>query len=212
MKHYAAISLSFAVTSILFLGAQSAHARSNGSMASMEDAAAPAVAMQEATQMVPADAALTQVLDARKVQAGQSFKATLSNSVQLKNGPKLPRGTVLVGTVVTNDLQANGPSKLALRFTKAELKSGESVPIKATIVGMAVQTFSPMDGIPNPVVNTWNDQTLQVDQIGALPGIDLHSNIASENSGVIAASSKKDDVKLGRSIHLSLAIAKQGNS
>lgn len=206
MKHKAAISLSVAVTSIFFLASQFAHARSSGSMAAMEGAGTPAAAMQEATQMVPADAALVRPLDASKIQAGQSFKATLSDTVHLKNGPELPRGTVLEGTA-----QASGPSKLELRFTKAELRGGTSVPIKATIVGMAPQEFNPMDGTPEAMVNTWNHQTLQVDQVGALPGVDLHSNIASSNSGVLDAASGQD-VKVGRSIHLSLAIAKQGNS
>lgn len=211
MKHKAAISLSLAVTSFLFLGSASAHARSSASMASMEGAGTPTAAMQEAAEMVPAGAALVHSLDASKVHPGQLFKATLSDTVQLKNGPELPRGTVLVGKVVTDSMQPNGTSKLALRFTKAELRDGRSVPIKATIVGMAAPAINPMDGMPEPVINTWTHQTLQVDQIGALPGVDLHSNIASKDSGVIAASNQ-DDVKLGRSIHLSLAIAARRSS
>jgi len=111
MKHKAAISLSLAFTSIFFLGSQFAHARTNGSMASMEGAGASAEAMQEAMEMVPADAALVHPLDAHKVQSGQLFKAALNDTVHLKNGPVLPRGTVLVGTVVTDQMKPYGTSK-----------------------------------------------------------------------------------------------------
>ena len=88
------------------------------------------------------------------------------------------------------------------------------VPIKATIVGV----FGPEDqnaegyevqaGDQQP--NSWNDGTLQVDQIGALSGVDLHSKIASRNSGVFV-SSKKDDVKLKNGSELTLAIAERPN-
>ena len=80
----------------------------------------------EAMQMVPARAALVETLDARKARPGEQFTAKLSQTVQLKNGPKLPNGTELIGVVGTDDMQnaGNGTSKLALRFTEAKLKDG----------------------------------------------------------------------------------------
>ncbi len=47
--------------------------------------------------MVPARAALDRILVANKVKAGDEFRATLAEKVQLSNGPKLPAGTILIG-------------------------------------------------------------------------------------------------------------------
>lgn len=206
MKHTATLSLTFAFVSVALLGSQFAHARTNGSMSSIADDGA----MQEATLMVPAEAALVQDLDASKIQPGNSFEARLSDGVRLKNGPALPRGTVLMGTVEANQTGASGASDLVLRFTSAKLRNGTSVPIKATIVGMAKPTLDGA-GLVVPPVNTWNSQTLQVEQVGVLPGIDLHSNIASPDSGKLDGNGT-DHLRLGRDIQISLAIAAQGNS
>lgn len=168
----------------------------------------------EAMQMVPARAALVRTLDARKARPGEQFNAKLSQTVQLKNGPKLPSGTELIGVVGTDDMQQAGTSKLALRFTEAKLKDGKVVPIKATIVGVFgpeaenSQGYDVQAGDQQP--NSWTDGTLQVDQIGALSGVDLHSKIASNNSGVFV-SKKKDDVTLKNGSELALAIAATGN-
>jgi hypothetical protein len=169
---------------------------------------------REAMRMVPARVALPETLDAKKTQPGHEFRATLANTVHLDNGPELPVGTALVGTVVTDDMQLKGMSKLALRFTKAELKDGRVVPIKATIVGVFAPEWMSPGGYPiNPgdqAPNSWNDGTLQVEQIGATPGVDLHSKIASRNSGVFV-STTKDDVKLDKGSEIALAIAAQGH-
>lgn len=169
---------------------------------------------REAMRMVPARAALAETLDAKKTRPGHVFRATLSNTVHLDNGPELPAGTVLVGAVVTDDMQLKGTSKLALRFTKAELKDGQVVPIKATIVGVFAPEWVSPQGYPveagDQAPNTWNDGTLQIDQIDATPGVDLHSRIASRNSGVFV-STTKDDVRLNRGSEIALAIAEQGH-
>ncbi len=165
----------------------------------------------EAMQMVPARAALVGNLDARKAQQGEQFTAKLSQTVQLKNGTKLPNGTELIGVVAKDDMQnsGTGTSKLVLRFTEAKLKNGTVVPIKATIVAVFGpeaendEGYDVQAGDQQP--NSWNDGTLQVDQIGALSGVDLHSKIASANSGEFV-SSKKDDVKLRNGSELALAI------
>jgi hypothetical protein len=49
-----------------------------------------------------------------------------------------------------------------------------------------------------------------VDQLNALSGVDLHSKIASNNSGVLV-STKNDDVKLRAGTEFALAIAEQPN-
>jgi hypothetical protein len=206
MKRFAAIPMFVAAICFAALGSQSIYAQSNRSMNSTATADPPSASIHEATEMVLARATLAQSIDARQIHADHALKATLYKSVQLKNGPELPRGTELIGTVAPMK-QANGATKLALRFTKAQLKDGQTVPIRATIVGMTAPNYNSYEGLPpDSLVNTWNPKVLQVDQIGALPGVNLHSRIGSRESGVLDASGT-NDFKLQRSSRLDLAIA-----
>ena len=162
--------------------------------------------------MVPAEAVLAQEIDAKKMQPGQQFRAMLNENVHLKDGVDLPKGTELIGTVATDKMEAKGTSTLALSFTKADLKDGKAIPISATIMGIAPPEYSSdWDGgstqaSPSP----WNGKTLQLDQVGAISGVDLHSRIAGKESGVFI-SNRNDNMKLGAQSQLSLAIAPQGS-
>jgi hypothetical protein len=161
--------------------------------------------------MVPARAMLKKTLDADKVRSGLQFEVTLTKKVQLENGPELPTGTVLQGTVTSDDLNVEGRWKMALRFDQAVLKDGQMVPVKVTIVGYYRQTSLESGGYDingsdaTPVPNSWNDGTLAVDEIGGPNNADLHSRIASKNSGVFV--STKKDFKLTAGSEITLAIA-----
>jgi len=171
------------------------------------------MAAQEAAQMVPARAYLKNKFDARKAQPGAQFTAKLSESVQVKNGPKLPRGTELIGTVASNDKQTDGTSKLALTISEADMKNGEKVPVKATIVGVwgpedeTAQGYNVTPGEEEE--NDWNAKVLTIDEINAVSGVDLHSVIGGDNSGVFVAKKNKN-VKLSAGSELALAIAPLG--
>ncbi len=214
MKFQSPLPLSIAALSLAVLLPAStlpAAAQSDAAPPSQSATTSPH-GMREAMRMVHARAALDRDLDSNKVKPGNEFRAKLAKKVQLDNGPVLPEGTVLVGKVSIDDMSIGGTSKFALRFTHANLKDGQVVPIKATIVGIyAPETVSSED-YPVPtgdeVPNTWNDGTLAVDQIDALPGVDLHSKIASRNSGVFV-STKKDNFKLIAGSEFALAIAEQ---
>lgn len=172
------------------------------------DSASPA-GTEEARQMVPARAELLKALDAKQLQPGAAFEAKLTGKVHLANGPELPSGTILKGQVAADDMNVSGSSKLALQFTSAQLKDGQSVPIKATIVGLYPHPDDSESGDESDtasVPNTWNRHTLQIDQLGVTGGVDLHSKVASQNSGVFVATSR-DDVRLNKGMQLSLAIA-----
>lgn len=171
---------------------------------------------QEAHEMVRATVTLTKALDARKDQDGSQFVAKLSHAVQLKDGPELAKGTTLMGTVETDDMQMSGRSKLAVRFTEAKQKDGQTVPIRATIVQLYPPLGLTADGAEIPDEsgpqwdmdghdNEWNPRELRVDQIGALKNVDLHSNVASQNSGVFV-STRTDDVKVLQGSRLELAM------
>jgi hypothetical protein len=178
-------------------------------------------AWQNAQNMVPGTVALTRVLDAKKDHDGSQFEAKLTRSVHLKNGQELAKGTTLVGKVVADDMQMSGRSKLAVRFTEAKLGNGETLPIRATIIQVYPPVGFTQEGAPIPDEsgprwdddqreNPWNPNEQHVDQIGALKNVDMHSNLASQNSGVFV-STRSDDVKLMRGSRLELALAAQGS-
>ena len=170
--------------------------------------------LQQAQQMVAARAALTSTLDARSIHPGDKFRATISENVHLNGGTELHKGDALLGEVVTDDMNTPGNSRIAVRFTEADLKNGQTIPVKATIV--AIYTPSQLltnneYGEADQFPNSWTDGTLSVDQLGVVSGVDLHSRIASQNSGVFVSTTKKD-VKIPGGSEIALAIATQGNS
>lgn len=202
-------------------GAQNTHWRA-ADKATARSEEHPNGGQDQAQQMVRATVALTQSLDSRSQREGSKFEARLAKGVHLKDGPALPRGTVLEGTVAQDDMRQNGQAKLALRFTDAKMANGNTVPIKATIV-----TAYPPDGLtragqPVPMMsspnlaedanqNTWSQSTLKVNQIGVFSGVDLHSDVASQNSGVFV-SPTKGNLKLMKGSHLELALTSENNT
>ena len=211
------VNLSLAIAASLVLGLPAVtYAQNNGSTSS-QDPASSAMAgsstqsgKTEAAQMVPARAYLVRKLDAKDDKPGSKFTAKLADTVHLKDGTELPRGTELLGTVATDEMQLQGNSKLALRINEARLKDGKTIPVKATIVGI----FGPESESANGYyvapgqeeANPWNSKIVAVDQIDAVPGVELHSRIAGNNSGVFVTK-KKSDVKLSGGSELALAIA-----
>ncbi|MGP8270022.1 MAG: hypothetical protein ACLQLH_08145 [Terracidiphilus sp.] len=138
-------------------------------------------------------------------------QARLYETVHLKNGPELPHGTVLIGTVTIDPTPENGASKLALRFTQAKLKDGEVVPIKATLEEVLRPDHGFIATTYDYEPTIFNKQILQFEQLNALSGVDLHSQIANRNSGVFVATRKKD-VNLHAGTVLELSIAAAQNS
>jgi hypothetical protein len=171
-------------------------------------------AQAEAMRMVPAQGALVTEIDAKKDSPGKEFQVRLVKTVRLENGTELRSGTILVGQVAQDDMQMAGNSKLALRITEARPKSGDVVPIKAMIAGLVGPGTSDLGGhtvMPGEQDNnTWTNKTLKIDQIDAISGADLHSNVASMNSGVLV--STKGDVKLKKGSEIELAIASASDS
>lgn len=165
-------------------------------------------AATSAQDFVPAQAVLINTLDSKKLQPGASFEAQLDGKVKFAGGMELPAGTLLRGTVASDDQNVQGNAKLALRFETAQLKNGQTVPVRATIVGFEApgnQEMAAYSGYETPQPNDWNPATVAVDQIGVTSGVDLHSKVGSANSGVFVAT-KKDDVKLSKGSAVNLAI------
>lgn len=164
----------------------------------------------QANQMVAARAGLIQTIDAKNAKQGEEFKAKLPGKVHLKDGTELPGGTMLIGKIGQDDMNVKGRSKLVLCIDKAQLKDGKVIPVKATIVGIyrpgaeADEYYIPAAG--DQVPNDWHRGIVKVDEIDALHNVDLHSDIQSQNSGVLV-SKKNDDIKLKTGTELALAIA-----
>jgi hypothetical protein len=216
MKREFVTILSVAAVAAALLSPQLAQARNMDEMkAAPADIPSTTGPMEKAQLMVPAQATLTQTLDARKALPGQQVRLTLSKTVQLKDGPELPRGTQLIGKVATDPANASDKSRMELQFTQAVLKGGKIVPIKATIVGV----YSPVreDGNGHPIEagtqkpNVWNSRILEVDQTDAESGVQLQSKISNENSGTLV-STKKGTVKLLAGSEIALAIAVEKDS
>ncbi|HET6216056.1 MAG TPA: hypothetical protein VFE27_03495 [Acidobacteriaceae bacterium] len=163
----------------------------------------------EAALMKPANAVLVTNLDGVKDRSGSAVSAKLQGKVNLSNGTELPGGTMLLGQI-TDDTQQQGTRKLALRFDQARLKNGTTVPIRATIVGFYPSTAGDTNSGVVPA-NDWTASTLEFDQTGVTSGVDLHSQIGSQNSGVFV-STKKDNVKLRQGSQIQFAIAPANSS
>jgi hypothetical protein len=161
---------------------------------------ADSAAANEAAQLVPAIAVLPHTLDAEKNQIDSTFEAELDGKITLSNGTILPSHTVLIGKVTRDQIQSTGSSEFALRFDQAKLKDGKTLPIKATIIGIRHPSETDYAGS-----NDWTSQTLTVEQLNAVSGVDLHSQIAGNDSAVFV-STKKHDVKVPAGSELKLAI------
>ena len=189
-----------------------AYSQNSTNQNSMRADQAPLPGHHEAALMKPARATLVETVDAAHDHSGQTVDAKLQGKVRLANGTELPRGTMLLGKVTADDMQQQGMSKLALRFDEARLKDGTTVPIRATIVGFygagSVEGSAEVDN--GAVPNQWTAKTVQLDQEDAIPGVDLHSRIASHNSGVFV-STKKADVRLHEGSEIEFAIAPATN-
>ncbi len=178
---------------------------------SQDNADSPAAA-SVAAQMAPAQAVLAQELDTKNARPGEQFKAVLSDTVHLKSGVELPRGTTLMGTIASGGAPEGAKAELALRFTQADLKSGKTIPIEATIVGIAPPADNLGDSSNYQMPpSAWDGTNTQFDVIGVLSNVDLHSEIAGKNSGVFV-SGKKSDIKLADRTQMALAIGAQETS
>ena len=208
MKFKPILTYSLAFASLLLVSPALVHAQVHdpaGPRANMNSAAA------DVNQMVPAQAALKNTIDARKEQPGRGFDAVLTQKVHLKDGTELPKGTTLVGKVETDSVLSSGKSTLTLKFTEAKLKDGKQIPIKATIVGVAPPyTYQGEDQAGTDYLSPWDGRSSEFDQVGALSGVDLHSRISGRNSGTFV--SGKKDLKLSDGSQLALAIGAPGNA
>ncbi|QNI31443.1 hypothetical protein H7849_20560 [Alloacidobacterium dinghuense] len=85
--------------------------------------------------MVSARTWLSKDLDTKKARPGDLVILKLMEEVKIPDAPSLPGNTVLVGHV--DQVQPSvdkGDSMIQVTFDKAQLKNGQQIPVKATII------------------------------------------------------------------------------
>jgi|SRR5579883_314236 hypothetical protein len=98
----------------------------------------PAPQQTRTIQMAPARATLDHTLDAKKAKQGDAVTAKLQQDVKIPDAPELPKNTVLMGHVdQVQPSEHKSDSVIQVTFDKAQLKNGQQLPIKATIVQIA---------------------------------------------------------------------------
>jgi hypothetical protein len=111
------------------------------SMGQAQQAPAPAAAdsaPQKNIQLVGARATLNKGLDAKKLKQGDPVTAKLQDDVKSGDAAALPKNTVLLGHVdQVQPSQNKSDSSVQVTFDKAQLKDGQQLPIKATIMQIA---------------------------------------------------------------------------
>jgi hypothetical protein len=164
-------------------------------------------------QLVSANAQLTQSLDSRSAKPGQAVTAKLTSNVKNNGAVELEKGAILMGQVEqVQPAAGNAPAKLSLVFNQAKLKDGQTVPVKLTLLGaypgdtgeyfdLTGNTGSLTDGQPHIIPS---DQ--KTDQVaGALRHVSLHSDAASDTSGVFTSDSKNFELKRGTKFQVAIA-------
>jgi hypothetical protein len=90
-------------------------------------------------QMQPVKAELQGKLNSKNAKAGDQVIVSTTEKVTTSEGVVIPRGTRLIGHVVSAQAQVKGQpgSQLAIAFDRAALKHGETVEIHAVILNVA---------------------------------------------------------------------------
>lgn len=194
-------NLSLGVATASFLLAGSALAQSNQS---------PQMGGQQ-WQLKGVNARLDRTLDAGSAQVGQSVEVRLDRAVKTADGTRLPGGTEIWGRVESVQAsQNNGPSTMTLRFTAAQLKNGQKVPVKVTVIGAFPASarssdINSMGGSLPPAPRHINPQDRYTQEPGLLHHIEMKSAVQGHNSATFTDLS--GNLKLSRGTYLQLAIA-----
>ena len=105
------------------------------------DQAAPAQPAQpEALALSPVTGELTSKLDSKTAKAGDKIELKTTEKATMADGTVIPKGSKIMGHVTeAQAYKANSDNgRLTLQFDQAEIKSGQSMPIKS-----ALQTVTP---------------------------------------------------------------------
>lgn len=153
-------------------------------------------------------ARLDHALNAQSAKQGETIEAKLDHTVKTPDGTELPGGTELRGTVTAVDASSHGPSSISIRFDKAVLKDGKTLPVKVAVIGaypndeyqMGVYGEASMGPVQKHV--SLKDRFDQ--EAGTLHDVAMHSRVSGQDSATF--SNKKGNVKLRAGTFLQLGI------
>jgi hypothetical protein len=155
---------------------------------------------RQTTQLVEGNAQLDGRLDTKSATQGEAVTAKLTDSIKTSQGVKLPRNTRLLGHVDQVKASENGsPSTLVITFDKAQLKDGNEIAIKATIVAVSPQ--GEPQGTP---MNVASDGAF-LQEAGIIAGVSLQSAVQDSSSGTLTGDHR--NIKLAPGTELVVAIA-----
>jgi hypothetical protein len=124
-------------------------------------------------QMVGARASLNKTIDAKKAKQGDAVTAKLLDNVKIPDSVELPKNTVLLGHIDQVQPSENkSDSSLQVTFDKAQLKNGQQLAIKATIM----QISAPASAVRNQESGGAGDAT-------AAPGSPMPQSTGSSGGG-----------------------------
>jgi hypothetical protein len=86
-----------------------------------------------AADMRPVDGKLVTKLDTKTAKTGDDIVVQTESSVKTADGTEIPKGSKLVGHVLAVHPSAGENSQVVLRFDRAELKGGKTLPIQSEI-------------------------------------------------------------------------------
>lgn len=105
-------------------------------------------------ELRPVQGELEKKVDTKNAKTGDAVVVKTTEQATTADGVVIPKGSRIMGRVI--DVQAhdknNENAKLTLQFDEAQLKGGETVPIKSVIesVAPAPQTVAPTDTLNSP--------------------------------------------------------------
>jgi len=93
-------------------------------------------------QMQPVKGALVSNLDSKSAKQGDSVVLTTEEAVKTASGTEIPQGSKLIGHVTNVEprSQSRENSQIAIQFDRAELKTGQNLPIQSVIQSVAPAT------------------------------------------------------------------------
>ncbi len=197
------LSLGFAAAALLAAGAASAQPAPPSSSATSQTA-----------WLAGGTARLDHALNAKNAKQGEAIEAKLDRTVKTPDGTELPGGTELRGTVTAVNASSNGGSSISIRFDKAVLKDGKTVPVKVAVIGAYPNDENRMglegEASMGPVQKHVSMKDRFDQEAGTLQHIAMKSRVSGENSATF--SNKNGNVKLRAGTFLQVGIGQQSNT
>ena len=85
--------------------------------------------------MVNVPATLEKTIDAKKAKAGEPISVKVSSAAQLSDGTRIPIGSILTGHIdAVTPSEKKSDSTVTVTFDKLQIKNGNEVAVKSTLV------------------------------------------------------------------------------